>query len=239
LTGYGQLHAIAQAIHGLPKHMETAYLRSLLPQLDRALEVTQPLADDVRAAHTQLRRIGECLHYPSDPPDAPAAPRTPQAIRQAMNALLAQFRPDPKHQPAQAALECAWQRVWKAWADDLLTCYDIPDLPADNLQMESFFNQIRQHERRISGRASTAPLGALGAYQVLFIAESEHELLEELQRVRLADYQAHRQRLARCEASRQQRYRFHLDPAHAIQTLLNQHATRRATLTAAQSAGGP
>ena len=127
--------------------------------------------------------------------------------------------------------------MWHAWADDLLTCYAIPGLPADNLQMEAFFNQLRQHERRISGRASTQPLGALGAYQVLFIADSEQELLDQLRRVPLADYQTHRQRIAQCEASRQQRTRFHHDPAKAIAALLEQHATRRATLTAAQSPG--
>jgi hypothetical protein len=235
LTGYDQLDAIAQALHHLPDDPETAYLRSVLPQLDRALSVNAALTEDVRAAHTQLRGIAACLHYPADEAAKPSVPLTHQTVRQAMECLLATFRPDPTRQRAQAARQCAWQRVWKAWANDLLTCYDIPGLPADNLQMESFFNHIRQHERRISGRASTSPLGALGAYQVLFIANSEQDLLDQLRRVPLADYQAHRQRVAEYEASRQQRTRFHHDPAKAIAALLDQHATRRATLTAAQS----
>jgi len=234
LAGYDQLNAIAQAIHNLPSDSETTYLRSLLPQLDRALAVNQPLADDVRAAHTQLRRIANCLHYPPDRTPALAGRETGQTIRQAMDALLAQFRPDPQQQPAQAALQCAWHRVWNAWADDLLTCYDIPGLPADNLQLESFFNHMRQHERRISGRASTRPLGVLGAYQVLFTADSEQDLLDHLRRVPLVDYQAHRQRVAQCETIRQQRYRFHHAPAQAIQALLDQHATRRAALSGIQ-----
>ncbi len=237
LAGYDQLGAIAQALHRLPSDTETAYLRSLLAQLDRALDVNQPLADDIRAAHTELRRIADCLHYPPDGTPAPAVPTTSHMINQAMDALLAQFRPDPKQQVAQAALQCAWHRLWKAWADDLLTCYDIPGLPADNLQLESFFNHIRQHERRISGRASTRPLGVLGAYQVLFIADSEHDLLSHLRSVPLVDYQVHRQRVAQCETTRQQRYRFHHDPTKAIQALLDQHATRRAALTATQHPG--
>ena len=237
LAGYDQLEAIAQALHQLPDQKETAYLRSLLPQLDRALSVNTALADDVRAAHTQLRGIAACLHYPADEIARTSVPLTGQAVRQAMEHLLAEFRPDPKRQRAQAALQCAWQRVWKAWADDLLICYDIPGLPADNLQLEAFFNQVRQHERRISGHASTQPLGALGAYQVLFMAESEQDLLDQLRRVPVAEYQAHRHHLAQCEASRQQRTRFHHDPAKAIAALLDQHATRRATLTARQSPG--
>jgi hypothetical protein len=239
LVGYDQLDAIAQALHHLPDDAETAYLRSVLPQLDRALSVNAALADDVRAAHTQLRSIAACLHYPADEEAKTTAPGTHQAIHQAMEGLLAAFRPDPKRQRAQAALQCAWHRVWKAWADDLLTCYDIPGLPADNVQLEAFFNHLRQHERRISGRASTQPLGALGAYQVLFIADSEQDLLDHLRRVPLADYQAHRQHVARCEASRQQRTRFHHDPAKAIAALLDQHATRRTALTTRQSPGDP
>jgi hypothetical protein len=141
--------------------------------------------------------------------------------------------------PAQAALECAWHRLWKAWSDEVLVCYDVPGLPADNLQLEAFFNRIRKHERRISGRASTRPLGSLGAYQVLFVAESEHELLASMRQVALEDYQAHRRRLAQHESARQQRYRLHHDPAKAIQSLLDQHTARRATIAAAGLAEGP
>jgi hypothetical protein len=235
LAGYEQVDAIAQALHHLPDVKETMYLRSVLPQLDRALSVHAELAADVRAAHTQLRTIAACLHYGADEAAKPSVPLTGQAVGQAMERLLSEFRPDPKRQVAQAALQCAWHRVWKAWKEELLTCYGIPSLPADNLQMESFFNQVRQRERRISGRASTQPLGALGAYQVLFIAESEQDLLDQLRNVPLADYQAQRQGVARCEASRQQHRRFHHDPAKAIAALLDQHATRWAALTATQS----
>ncbi len=239
LAGYDQLDAIAQALHRIPSASETAYLRSLNPQLDRALEVNRSLVDDVRAAHSCLRHIADCLHYRPDSTASQSSSVASHDVRQEMEALLAQFRPDPKEQVAQAALQCAWHRVWKAWESDLLTCYDVAGLPPDNLRLEAFFNRIRQHERRISGHASTRPLGALGAYQLLFVADSEHELLAHLRRVPLADYQVHRQRVAQCEASRQQRYRFHHDPAHAIQTLLDQHATRRATLAAAHSPEGP
>src|SRR5262245_50158154 len=66
LAGYDQLYAISQALHGLPIDTETSYLRQLIPQVDRALEVNQGLADDVRAAHQWLCRIADCLHYPAD-----------------------------------------------------------------------------------------------------------------------------------------------------------------------------
>jgi hypothetical protein len=238
LAGYDQLYAISQALHRLPIDTETSYLRHLLPQVDRALEVNQCLADDVRAAHQWLCRIADCLHYPPDQAPPPASTVSSHEVRQAMNTLLAQFRPDPKQMPAQAALECAWHRLWKAWSSDLLACYDVPGLPADNLRLEAFFNRIRKRERRISGRASTRPLGSVGAYQVLFIAESEHDLLEGIRQVAMVDYQTHRQRLAQRESLRQQRYRLHHDPARAIQTLLDQHTAKRAAITAAGPSQG-
>lgn len=238
VAGYDQLNAIAQALHRLPSDVETTYLRQFIPQVDRALAVNQALAEDVRAAHQWLCRITECLHYGADATPTPATSVSSDQVRQAMNSLLAQFRPDPKQMPAQAALECAWHRLWKAWSGDVLTCYDVPGLPADNLQLEAFFNRIRKHERRSSGRASTRPLGSLGAYQVLFVAESEHELLASIRQVALVDYQAHRRRLAQHESPRQQRYRLHHDPAKAIQTLLEQHTARRATIAAAEPAEG-
>ena len=225
---------MAQALSQLPSDTETASLRSLLPQLDRALDLNQAVANAMRAAHTQLGRLAACLHDPADERAKPPSPLPGQALGQAIDSLLAEFRPDPRHQAAQAALQSGWQRVCKAWADDLLSWYERAGLAADTLQMVSFFNRIRQHERRISGRASTRPVGGLGAYQVLFIAEREQDLLAQLRRVCLADDLAQRQRLVQCEAGRQQRYRFHHDPAQAIQAVLEQHATRRTTLMASQ-----
>jgi len=85
LAGYEQLDAIAQALHQLPDEKETAYLRSVLPQLDRALSVQAELADDVRAAHTQLRTIAACLHYGADETAKASAALTDQVVRQAIS----------------------------------------------------------------------------------------------------------------------------------------------------------
>jgi hypothetical protein len=48
LTGYQQLEAIAQALHTVPPDQaETAYLRQLTCQVDRALQRNRALAQDV------------------------------------------------------------------------------------------------------------------------------------------------------------------------------------------------
>jgi hypothetical protein len=233
LDGYEQLDAIAQALHTLPQEPETAYLRQLIPQVDRALEKNSSLAHDVGEAHSWLTRIGDCLHYPlptESDSDSQEPSLSSQQVRRDMEALLSEFQPDLWEEPAQAALHNSWHRKWKTWSPDLLHCYDIPGLPADNLRLESFFNKTRNHERRISGRKSTRPLRYLGEYQVLFIAESEQDLLEQIRQVPLEEYKAHRRRLQELEAPRQHLYRLHRKPLEAMQKLLGRHSSRRAEL---------
>ncbi len=233
LDSYAQLEAIAQVLHTLPQEPETAYLRHLIPQVDRALQKNAPLAQDVDLAHSWLVRIGDCLHYPfstESDADSQEPALSSQQVRCDMATLLSEFQPDLWAEPAQAALYNAWRRTWKTWSPDLLHCYDIPGLPADNLRLEAFFNKTRNHERRISGRKSTRPLRYLGEYQVLFMAECEQDLLEQLRQVPLAEYQAHRRRLAELEAPRQHLHRLHRKPLKAMQQLLDRHTSRRTEL---------
>jgi hypothetical protein len=62
-----------------------------------------------------------------------------------------------------------------------------------------------------------------GQYQVLFLAESEKQLLEQIQQVPVNEYKAQRRRLALSEAPRQQKHCLHHDPVSAIQSLVHQH----------------
>jgi hypothetical protein len=78
-----------------------------------------------------------------------------------MEELLQQFRPDAQQHPAQFALKKKLQRLWDKYGANLLHCYDIPGLPPDNLKME-MFSHLRRHQRRISGRKSTAELCDFG-----------------------------------------------------------------------------
>jgi hypothetical protein len=94
----------------------------------------------------------------------------------------------------------------------------------------SLFGQLRCHQRRISGRKSTRELRDFGQYQVLFLAESEDDLLQQIRQVPLTTYQAGRIRLAQAEAPRQFLHRLHRDPLGTVQRLVNQHAARRAAL---------
>jgi len=243
LVGYRQLEAIAQALHTTPgAQAETAYLHQLTSQVDRALERNRVLAQDVAAAHVQLHCIADCLRYPprlAAKRDQPSFPATSQQVRDAMERLLQEFKPDVQRQPAQATLAQAWQRVWATCGPDLLHCYDIPGLPPDNLQLEAFFGQLRRAQRRISGRKSTAELRDFGQYRTLFTADNEAELLQQIRQVSLEDYEIQRCRLQEAEAPRKLLYRLHRDPLKTMQALVNQHTTRRTELASNPVANAP
>lgn len=257
LAGYQQMEAIAQALTNLPQEeAETAYLQRIAMQVNRVVEKNRTLANDLQQAHDQLKRIADCLRYPSPPatersPELvegtnatpPATQQTSltansQAIAQEMQGLMAHFHPN-KRQPAQSALSTAWHRTWHAYGPDLLHCYDIPALPPDNLQMEALFGRLRRHQRRISGRKSTCELALFGHCQVLFLADSQEDLLQQMQRVPLAAYQQQRRRLAEAEKPRQFLHRLHRQPLATMQALLAQHNQRRQQLALTDNTSEP
>jgi hypothetical protein len=230
LAGYRQLEAVARALHSVSgTEAETAYLQQLASRVDRVLEKNGVLAQDLRAARTWLQRIVDCLRYPPRAHDDWAALSSQQVSTQ-LESLMQGFRPDFKYQPAQAALCRAWRRRWQAYGPELLHCYDIPGLPADNLALEALFGRLRRHQRRISGRQSTRELRKFGPYQVLFGAESEADLLQRLRQVPLAEYHAHRRRLEKAEAPGRFMRRLHHHPASTMQHLMQRHADCRAQL---------
>jgi hypothetical protein len=84
------------------------------------------------------------------------------------------------------------------------------------LAVEAFFNRVRRHQRRTSGRKSTRELNRFGSYQVFFTAESQSELLEHLRHVPFEAYQAHHQQLLMAERPQQFLYRLHRDPEGTV-----------------------
>jgi len=233
LKGYEQLEAIAKALAEVPRNEpEADYLRRLKVQVDRVVEAYRVNVEDLREAHAWLRKIADCLRYP--PSDSEPEPSlTSEQVNVEMEELLQSFEPDLKRRPAQAALHGAWHRTWQEYGPDLLHCFDIPGLPPDNLMLESVFGRLRRHQRRISGRKSTRELRDFGQYQVLFLAESEAELLEQIRQVSLEAYREHRRRLEQAEAPRRFIHRLHRNPLRTMRDLINQHAVRRAALASA------
>jgi len=231
LRGYEQLEAIARALgEGLSSEPETAYLQRLQRRVEEVVATYRVNAADLKQAHQWLRQIAACLRYP--PPETSAASAVTGAqVKREMETLVASFQPDLKRKPAQAALAAAWQRTWPAYGADLLPCYDIPGLPPDNLRLEALFGRLRRQQRRISGRQSTRELRDFGQQQVLFVATSEEDLLDQIRQVTPDQYRQNRQRLEQAEAPRRLRRRLHRNPLGTMCSLVKQHAACRTAIT--------
>ena len=200
---------------------QNEYWQQLAQQVERTLEKNRLLANQLLETHDWLNKIATCLRYP--PGNYADQPVTGAQVAQEMDQLLERFQPDRKRQRPQSVLRSRLQVLWRSYGEHLLPCYDIPGLPPDNLQLEAFFNQVRRHQRRISGRKSTRDLNRFGHYQVLFTAESEDELLDHLRQVPLEAYQAHRHQLQRAERPQQFLLRLHRDPEGTVQKLVSSY----------------
>jgi hypothetical protein len=214
------LQAISQVLQVMPMRGND-YFRRLKRQVDRTLENNRPLATELQKAHTWLRRVAACLRYP--PSSYPAEKHTSGQVAREMQDLLGQLAADARGQVVPMALYSGLQYRWAWIGHDLLHCYDIPGLPPDNLQMESLFGRLRRHQRRISGRKSTKALRNFGQCQILFAAQSQAHLLQQLRRVPLRDYQRSRKRLAQAENQRQFLHRLHRNPVKTMAHLADRY----------------
>ena len=221
LKGYRQLESIAQALHSMPV-TENAFFSRLIRQVDRTLKNNRQLAETIGKTYIWFLRIATCLRYPPRSHLGVPAPTSYQ-VKQEMEELLRTFESDAHGQVIPLALYGGLRKRWDLFGDDLLHCFDIPGLPQDNLKVESLFGRLRCHQRRISGRKSTQPLRDFGHYQILFLAESEEQLLEQLRGVPVEGYQEQRKHQAQAEAPRKFLARLHRNSAKTMQDLADRY----------------
>lgn len=109
---------------------------------------------------------------------------------------------------AQHLIKTIRNRSW-----GLFTCYRVPELPATNNGQETFFNHLKQGQRRINGHKSVPEFivryGAYAAY--LDPRETFDQLLERLRQVSDAEFQIARQTWRDHEAQLHKAYRFRHD----------------------------
>jgi hypothetical protein len=229
LKGYQQLEDIAKGLHpvqGTTK--ENAFLQRLILQVDRTLTQNQALAAELAETHGWLRKVASCLHYPpASYSEAEWQKLTRQQVTGEMEQLLKQLRQESEDKSLLAKFYHALSKRWKDYGPELLHCYDIPGLPPDNLRLEGFFNRLRSHQRRISGRKSTKELRDFGQFQALFLADSQEDLLDQIRRVPMEKYQECRQRLIDSEAPRRFIHQLHRNPKKTIQSLLDRYVERQ------------
>ncbi len=108
---------------------------------------------------------------------------TSQTVHSQLEQMVQQWQKSAPLNSTLAKLCRKWDSMAAKWLPAILHCYDIPGLPRNNLKLEARFGQLRQHQRRVSGRQETTPLRRLAPGQLLCPTLDESELLSYLQSV--------------------------------------------------------
>ena len=142
--------------------------------------------------------------------DDTGQPRQTRQVKREVKAFLIRLEKDTLDDPQDVALAQHLIRTIRNRWWGLFTCFRVRDLPATNNDQETFFNHLKQGQRRISGRKSVHEwairYGAYAAY--IDPRETCDQLLERLCQVSDAEFERARQEWRLHESSLHKAHRF-------------------------------
>lgn len=149
-----------------------------------------------------------------EPCDKQGRPRTARQVKQDVKQFLEGLEQEAAEQPDDAeVIACIVKAVCNRWWG-LFTCYRVPNVPSSNNDLETFFKDMKHHQRRITGRKSVHEFilryGPFAAF--IDYAESFDDLLVRLCQVKPEDFKQARQALRKGETRLKKLYRFRHHP---------------------------
>jgi hypothetical protein len=127
------------------------------------LTATAPLWPDVRVAYRWVHRAAHLLTNEDQQPGA--------TVKRRLGSLLGAIM---RHRAAAGLLAPAlvtFLKVTRSYWPGLFHCYEVPDLPRTNNDLEQYFGAHRYHERRATGRKGASPTLVLrGSVQLIAAA---------------------------------------------------------------------
>lgn len=94
--------------------------------------------------------------------------QTAAQVRRAYEDLLTEMEQAPTSSETLATMISTFRKVTTSYWPGLFHCYDIPDLPRTNNDLEQYFGSARYHERRATGRKQASPgLVVRGAVRII------------------------------------------------------------------------
>jgi hypothetical protein len=175
--------------------------------LQRGLTETASLWPEVRVAYRWVHRAAHVLTNEDQHPGV--------AVQRRLSGLLGAMM---RHRAAAGALAPAlahFLKVSRSYWPGLFHCYEIPDLPRTNNDLEQSFGAHRYHERRATGRKGASPALVLrGSVQLIAsIATRLHVFAPwELAPKEVSTWQSLRHDLDVRRQRRTLRRRFRCDP---------------------------
>jgi hypothetical protein len=114
-----------------------------------------------------------------------------------------------------AAAAATFAKVTASYWPNLFYCYDVPDLPRTNNDLEQFFGAARHLERRATGRKMASPAVVVrGAVRVVALMAARHQPFStnELRPRDVAAWKTLRRRTDARHAARRVQARFRRNP---------------------------
>ena len=181
------------------------------------LEITA-LRDRYSAQYHQLQHQRDWiieLDRQLDRCDKHGQPRTAHEVKHAVTEFLEGLTQEAEEQPQYAAVIAHITKAVRHRWWGLFTCYRVSNVPSSNNDLETFFRDLKHHQRRITGRKSVREFilryGPFAAY--IDYAESFDDLLTRLSQVRHDDFVIARRALRTVETrlKKLHRFRHHAD----------------------------
>jgi hypothetical protein len=139
------------------------------------------------------------------------------ALRQAYHKqVLTPWRAHEAQGDPLTSAAAHFAKVSASYGPDLFHCYDVPDLPRTNNDLEQYFGTARHLERRATGRKMASPaLVVRGAVRVVALMATWEQPLsaQDLRPRDLAAWKALRQRVDARHQLRRRQARFRRDSA--------------------------
>jgi hypothetical protein len=140
--------------------------------------------------------------------------RTARQVKREVKQFLERLEQEAAEQPSEASIvACIVKAVRHRWWG-LFTCYRVSNVPSSNNDLETFFKDMKHHQRRITGRKSVHEFilryGPFAAF--IDYAESFDDLLTRLRQVKPEDFKQARQTLRKVETRLKKLYRFRHHP---------------------------
>ena len=180
------------------------------------LELTH-IRNQYRGPYTQLKRQSTWIIELArllEPCDRQGHARTTRQVKREVNQFLKRLEQEAAQRPDEtkvitSIVKAVHHRWW-----GLFTCYQIANVPASNNDLETFFKNMKHHQRRITGRKSVQEFilryGPFAAF--IDYAESFDDLLARLRQVESKDFKQARQVLQKVQLRLKKLYRFRHHP---------------------------
>jgi hypothetical protein len=182
--------------------------------LTRGLTATGALWPPIRLTYGWVHRAAHVLANEAGRPGA--------EVRRAYVAVVAEMAAGQAAAGPLTPAVAHFLKVTRSYEPHLFHCYDVPDLPRTNNDLEQYFGSARYHQRRASGRkrspASTVVRGPVRLVAAVASRSRRFAALDLWPRD-LTRWRQLRQELAHRAAARQTLRRFRRDPAAYLQSL--------------------